>query len=234
MKLSSVVALFSIAISALGEKSAPDISDSSTAEAALTLNFSALSQNALNQLSSLAQKSSVYLADTAISACQASKSRLTSIDYDKLSTDTQEKFREVQDGVLTIDYNKLSTDVQEKLREVQEGVLAIDYNKLSTNLQEKLREVQDGVLVIDYDKLSTDLQEKFREAQDGVLAIDYKHLPTDVTDWIIAHPYQTAFHVVGGVVFFAPGLVSTPLLGALGWTSVGPRAGTILTFWDLH
>ena len=200
MRLSSVVALFSIAISASGEKSAPDISDSSTAEAALTPNFSALSQNAVNQLSSLAN-----------SAYQASKSRLTSVDY-----------------------NKLSTDAQEKLREVQDGILAIDYNKLSTDVQEKFREVQDGVLAIDYYKLSTDLQEKFREAQEDVLAIDYEHLPTDVTDWIIAHPYQTAFHVVGGVVFFAPGLVSTPLLGALGWTSVGPRAGTILIFRNLH
>jgi hypothetical protein len=165
MKLSSVVALFSVATSALGEKSAPATSDGSTAEAALMPNFSAFSQLTLNQLSSLMRKSSI-----------------------KLSTDVQEKFREVQDGVLAIDYNKLSTDAQEK----------------------------------------------FREVQDDVLAIDYKHLPTDVKDWIIAHPYQTAFHVTGGVVLFAPSLVSTPLLGVLGWTSVGPRAGTILIFWDLH
>jgi hypothetical protein len=169
MKFSSVVALFSVATSALGEKSAPAISGGSTAEAALTPNF----QNALNQLSSLVQKSSIYLADTAVSAYQE-------------------------------------------------------------NVQEKLREVQDGVLAIDYNKLSMDAQEKFREAQDGVFAIDYKRLPTNVKDWIIAHPYQTTFHVVGGVVFFAPGLVSTPLLVMLGWTSIGPRAGTILIFWDLH
>jgi len=143
MKLSSVVALFSVATSALGEKSAPTISDGSTAKAALTPNFPALSQNALNQLSSLVQKSSIYLADTAIPAYQA-------------------------------------------------------------------------------------------DVQDGAFAIDYKHLPTDVKDWIIAHPYQTVFHVVSGVVFFAPVPVSMPLLGALGWTSVGPRAGTILIFWDMH
>jgi hypothetical protein len=142
MKLSSVVALFSVATSALGEKSAPATSDGSTAEAALTPNFSALSQHTLNQLSSLMWKPSI--------------------------------------------------------------------------------------------KLSTHVQEKFREVQDGVLAIDYKHLPRDVKDWIIAHPYQTTFHVVGGVVFFAPNLVSTPLLGMLGWTSIGPRTGTILIFWDLH
>ncbi|OCK88836.1 uncharacterized protein K441DRAFT_700252 [Cenococcum geophilum 1.58] len=182
MKLSSVVALFSVATSALGEKPVLATSDGSTAEAALTPNFSALSQNALNQLSSLVQKSSIYLADTAISAYQASfKSCLASADC-----------------------NKFSTEVQEKLREAQDGVLAIDYNKLST-----------------------DAQEKFREVQDVVFAIDYKNLPTDVTDWIIAHPYQTAFHVAGGVVFFAPGLVSTPLLGALGWTSIGPRAASV-------
>ena len=189
MKLSSVVALFSVATSALGEKSAPATSDGSTAEAALTPNFSALSQHTLNQLSPLMRKPFIYLADTAISAYKASsKSCFASVDCNKLSTDVQEKFREVQDGVLAIDYNKLSADVQEK----------------------------------------------FRGVQDGVFAIDYKRLPTDVKDWIIAHPYQTTFYVAGGVVYLAPSLVSTPLLGVLGWTSVGPRAGTILIFWDLH
>ncbi|OCL07334.1 hypothetical protein AOQ84DRAFT_250526, partial [Glonium stellatum] len=52
-------------------------------------------------------------------------------------------------------------------------------------------------------------------------------LPLEVRDWILAHPYQTAFYVVGGVVFIAPGLVSTPLLHVLGWTSVGPRAASV-------
>ncbi len=54
---------------------------------------------------------------------------------------------------------------------------------------------------------------------------DYAQLPSEVKTWIKDHPYQTAFYVVNGVVLFAPGLLAGPLLGALGWTSLGPRAG---------
>jgi len=82
------------------------------------------------------------------------------------------------------------------------------------------------IVSIDYSKLSTDAQGKLREAQDEILAVDYQNLPTEVKDWIKAHPYQTAFHVVGGVVFFAPGVVYRPLLWGLGWTSVGPRTAS--------
>ena len=82
------------------------------------------------------------------------------------------------------------------------------------------------IVSTDYSKLSTDAQGKLHEAQDKILAVDYQNLPTEVKDWIKAHPYQTAFHVVGGVVFFAPGVVYRPLLWGLGWTSVGPRTGS--------
>jgi hypothetical protein len=42
------------------------------------------------------------------------------------------------------------------------------------------------------------------EAKDQLFAIEYSKLPKEVLDWIKEHPYQTAFHVVNGVVFFAP------------------------------
>ena len=49
--------------------------------------------------------------------------------------------------------------------------------------------------------------------------------PWEIKDWIQEHPYQTAFHVVNGVVTIAPGLVTTPLLGLMGFGSLGPKAG---------
>jgi WD40 repeat protein len=142
MRFFSMAALFSISMPTLGTP-IPTIF---------------LPQTALDQLSSLTQKSSACLADTASSTYQASKARIVSTDYSKLSTDAQGKLR---------------------------------------------------------------------EAQDEILAVDYQNLPTEVKDWIKAHPYQTAFHVVGGVVFFAPGVVYRPLLWGLGWTSVGPRTASV-------
>ncbi|KAF2499832.1 hypothetical protein BU16DRAFT_438263, partial [Lophium mytilinum] len=35
----------------------------------------------------------------------------------------------------------------------------------------------------------------------------------------------TGFHVASGVVSLAPGIVTAPVLGALGWTAMGPQAG---------
>lgn len=59
----------------------------------------------------------------------------------------------------------------------------------------------------------------------GIYEIPWENLPDNIKDWIKAHPYQTAFHVVSGVVFFAPAAASGPLLYLLGFGSMGPRAG---------
>ncbi|OCK86093.1 hypothetical protein K432DRAFT_341911 [Lepidopterella palustris CBS 459.81] len=81
--------------------------------------------------------------------------------------------------------------------------------------------------VVDFKRLSSDIQAKFGDSKEAVLAVDYKHLPMDVKDLIAENPFQTTFIIVNGVVFFAPGLLSGPLLCAFGWTSVGPRAGSL-------
>lgn len=46
-----------------------------------------------------------------------------------------------------------------------------------------------------------------------------------VLDWISAHPYQTAFHVVNGAIICTPAAASVPLLAALGFGTTGPVAG---------
>jgi hypothetical protein len=71
----------------------------------------------------------------------------------------------------------------------------------------------------------------FREQAEDELAKFYQtnwdDLPQIIKDWIKEHPYQTAFYVANGVVFFAPSAVSGPVLWLLGYTSVGPRAGML-------
>lgn len=46
-----------------------------------------------------------------------------------------------------------------------------------------------------------------------------------VLDWITAHPYQTAFHVVNGVIICTPAAATVPFLSALGYGASGPIAG---------
>ncbi|OSS48383.1 hypothetical protein B5807_07818 [Epicoccum nigrum] len=47
-----------------------------------------------------------------------------------------------------------------------------------------------------------------------------------VLDWITAHPYQTAFHVVNGVIICTPAAATVPFLSALGYGATGPIAGS--------
>jgi hypothetical protein len=45
-------------------------------------------------------------------------------------------------------------------------------------------------------------------------------------DWIAAHPYQTVFHVVNGVVLLTPAAATVPFFSALGLSAGGPVGGT--------
>ncbi|KAH7374298.1 hypothetical protein BKA66DRAFT_534063 [Pyrenochaeta sp. MPI-SDFR-AT-0127] len=44
--------------------------------------------------------------------------------------------------------------------------------------------------------------------------------------WIAAHPYQTLFHVVNGVVLFTPAAATVPFFSALGLSASGPVSGS--------
>ena len=188
-----------------GETPAPAISGNSTTQTASTPDLSALPQTALHHLSSLAQKSSA--------------------GYNKLSASAQSKFHEAQDKIRAVECSKLPAEAQAKLHSAQDRIRAVDLKSLPASAQSNFQEVQEKIHAVEYSKLPASAQAKFHEVQDRILAVDYKSLPADVVDWIKAHPYQTGLHVVGGVVLFAPGLVAGPVLGLLGWTSVGPRAG---------
>ena len=82
---------------------------------------------------------------------------------------------------------------------------------------------------VDWNELPNSAQTFFRDAGaaagEQFAAVDWDALPQQTRDWITEHPYQTAFYVVNGVVFLAPGLVTGPMLGILGFTRAGPAAG---------
>lgn len=50
-----------------------------------------------------------------------------------------------------------------------------------------------------------------------------------ILDWIAAHPYQTAFHVVNGVIICTPAAATVPIFAAMGFTATGPVAGVFIS-----
>ncbi|PQE10308.1 integral component of membrane protein [Rutstroemia sp. NJR-2017a WRK4] len=90
-----------------------------------------------------------------------------------------------------------------------------------------LVEITDAALSL----IPTAFREQAEEEQDEeekakFYQTTWDDLPQTIKDWIKAHPYQTAFHVVNGIVFFAPSAASGPVLWILGYTSAGPRAAS--------
>ncbi|MCJ1283043.1 hypothetical protein MMC26_002370 [Xylographa opegraphella] len=82
-----------------------------------------------------------------------------------------------------------------------------------------LQAMKGRLAAVEFDKLP----EVFKAAKEQILIIDYS---VEIKDWIQQHPYQTVFYVVNGLVFVAPGLVTTPVLGLIGFGSFGPKAAS--------
>ncbi|USP76665.1 hypothetical protein yc1106_03939 [Curvularia clavata] len=57
-----------------------------------------------------------------------------------------------------------------------------------------------------------------------------KEVPGEIQDWIEKHPHQTVFMVLAGAVFFAPGLITVPMLASLGFTAEGVVGGELASF----
>ncbi|KAK4981563.1 hypothetical protein LTR66_009891 [Elasticomyces elasticus] len=99
-----------------------------------------------------------------------------------------------------------------------EGVKIWSQNpQRQTNIQQTLQGVN---------KLKTQAVKAFSIAEEQVFAIEWDHLPDKAKDYIREHPYQTALYVINGVVLITPGVLSGPVLSAIGWTRLGPRAGS--------
>jgi len=67
---------------------------------------------------------------------------------------------------------------------------------------------------------------------EGFADIDWKGLPRKIWKWIQAHPFQTAFIVLGLTMLVAPYVFFTPVLGLLGFTAAGPT-GMEKLLWPL-
>jgi len=58
------------------------------------------------------------------------------------------------------------------------------------------------------------------------------NIASAVTAWVAVHPYQTALHVVNGVILLTPAAVTAPIFSALGFTASGPAAGMSLFYYN--
>ncbi|KAK7545633.1 hypothetical protein IWX49DRAFT_640369 [Phyllosticta citricarpa] len=75
-------------------------------------------------------------------------------------------------------------------------------------------------------------QKLFDKTTEYVFSIKWEDLPENIKTYVQENPREAGFRVVGGVVFFAPGLITGPLLGMLGFTAAGPAAGSIAAAWQ--
>ncbi|KAH8707529.1 hypothetical protein GQ44DRAFT_830966 [Phaeosphaeriaceae sp. PMI808] len=63
-------------------------------------------------------------------------------------------------------------------------------------------------------------------ATTNVFCIAKPHIPEEVAQWIVEHPGQTTFIIIAGAVFFAPFLITVPVLSSLGFATNGVAAGS--------
>ncbi|KAI9649524.1 hypothetical protein NHQ30_002102 [Ciborinia camelliae] len=77
-----------------------------------------------------------------------------------------------------------------------------------------------------YAQMPPAFRDEVEKAHAQVYETEWKDLPADIQRWIQDNPYQTAFYVVNGIVFFAPATSSGPILWALGFSGKGPRAAS--------
>ncbi|KAF2178695.1 hypothetical protein K469DRAFT_598545 [Zopfia rhizophila CBS 207.26] len=55
----------------------------------------------------------------------------------------------------------------------------------------------------------------------------FREIAPPIVQYVVKHPIRTAFQVANFTLLFFPGLLFAPVLGLLGWTAVGVRAGSI-------
>ncbi|RMZ15962.1 hypothetical protein D0860_01319 [Hortaea werneckii] len=68
-------------------------------------------------------------------------------------------------------------------------------------------------------------KEAFASLAQGPRHIHWEDLPGWVRNYIVEHPGLTAAQTICLIVLAVPATITMPLLGALGFTSLGPAAG---------
>ncbi|KAL9038857.1 MAG: hypothetical protein Q9214_005115 [Letrouitia sp. 1 TL-2023] len=64
-------------------------------------------------------------------------------------------------------------------------------------------------------------------AKDKAEELDLVQVAIDIQDWVNLHPWKAAFYAASAIGLFAPEILSTPALEALGFGVEGVQAGSI-------
>jgi hypothetical protein len=75
--------------------------------------------------------------------------------------------------------------------------------------------------------------QKANQAHEVIYEIQWENLPETAKQYIKEHPYQTAFIVVGCLVYLSPSSITAPALKTLGFTSRGPQSGKKINLYTL-
>lgn len=116
---------------------------------------------------------------------------------------------------------------------LQNGDLEVDFSGSAQNGPSKIDSIKDRYGVVADEAAENSrriipdtLPELLQSTVDAVYQINYADLPYKLKTRIAQHPYQTTFHIANRIVFFYPNLLTVPVFWSLGWTSIGPRAGS--------
>ncbi|KAH0558469.1 hypothetical protein GP486_004874 [Trichoglossum hirsutum] len=124
-------------------------------------------------------------------------------------------------NVAEIGYNGLSQMVSDALSNTRARIPDIDYRAVP---KKSIDALEAGFVGVKQHDISQAVVKILGRGKDQVLAIDYGALGSELQDYIKAHPYQTTFHVVNGIVYFYPGVAWVPLVRSLGFSLNGPMA----------
>ncbi|GME60228.1 hypothetical protein I303_08649 [Neofusicoccum parvum] len=137
-------------------------------------------------------------------------------------------------AISNINFQQAGKDVDQFITngvaDISTALSEFDIDKVTTDVQQFFegigKEIFTAIMSVPWEDLAQDAQRFFAQVGASVdatvSAIKWEDLPRDIMDWIERHPFQTIFYVTSGVVFFAPSIVTGPLLGAVGFTPVGP------------
>ncbi|KAK3081505.1 hypothetical protein LTS18_006005 [Coniosporium uncinatum] len=127
--------------------------------------------------------------------------------------------------------NNLLNNIGNTLAEAGEGLHHFRQGSLGTFngihkavKQSALKQCMDEVQQWAADRVE-ELKIAAGEALDTVYHVECQNMPQPIAQWIEEHPKQTTFLVAGGSVFFAPFLITVPVLGMLGFVAAVVPAG---------
>jgi hypothetical protein len=150
----------------------------------------------------------------------------------KLWEHTKQKGREAKEAVDKLVTSAQTEEIKCWFEERAKNIKMPDLSGANEWIRGVAAEIQQAInnqedsKVADWLKTATE-KTGVNATLEDLQAIKLEDLPQEILDWIKANPGQTAFYVVGGVAFFAPGLLYGPLLNLVGFGAGGVRRGSM-------